>query len=320
MRVSVIIPSYKVAHCIARAVRSVLAQTEQDLEVIIVDDASTDGTLAIASQLAHEDPRVRCIALPENAGKSHAMNVATAAAAGAWIAVLDADDWYAPERLTTLIDAAEQHGVDMVADNLSYMDEHAHALSRFAFEASAPRLVNFDQFLANSDPFKLFDFGMLKPIFRTRFLRERGVAYEVKARRGQDWYMLFDYFAAGGVGLIHHAAHYYYTQPIGSISKKRAAGDRKPYPYDQYLAVNCLYEQRFAGRLSAHQAARLRERGHALKALAHWQEVKSTASAGQLSRALALTATAPSYCWKMLPKKVLAKMADARTRGARLGS
>jgi glycosyltransferase involved in cell wall biosynthesis len=104
-RVSVVIPLYNSAATLRRAVASALAQSLRDIEVLIVDDGSRDDSLSLAQQLAAEDPRVRVIALPENRGKPHAMNVAFAAARGTWTAVLDADDWYAPERLETLVTA-----------------------------------------------------------------------------------------------------------------------------------------------------------------------------------------------------------------------
>src|SRR4051812_27937990 len=93
-QISVVIPLYNSASTLPRAVESVLQQTLQDWELLIVDDASTDGSLAQARALGDENPRIRIVALPENRGKSRAMNVALPHAQGAWIAVLDADDWY----------------------------------------------------------------------------------------------------------------------------------------------------------------------------------------------------------------------------------
>ncbi len=116
-RVSIVIPLYNSASTLPHAVRSALSQTLRDIEVLIVDDGSRDTSLAEARAIAATDSRVRVIALPANRGKSHAMNRAIAQANGAWIAVLDADDWYEPDRLATLVAAGEAHEVALVADN-----------------------------------------------------------------------------------------------------------------------------------------------------------------------------------------------------------
>src|SRR4051812_7002043 len=110
-RISIVIPLYNSASTLPRAVRSALHQTLPDIEVLIVDDGSRDTSLAAARAIAATDSRVRVIALPANRGKSHAMNHAIAQADGAWIAVLDADDWYEPDRLATLLAAGEAHDV-----------------------------------------------------------------------------------------------------------------------------------------------------------------------------------------------------------------
>ena len=93
-------PAYNSAPTLRRAATSALDQDLRDLEVLIVDDASRDGTSRVAGELAAADSRVRVITLPRNRGKPFVMNMATAEARGRWIAVLDADDWYAPGRLS----------------------------------------------------------------------------------------------------------------------------------------------------------------------------------------------------------------------------
>ena len=73
-KISVIIPAYKVQSCLKRAVDSVLAQTCQDFEILIVDDASPDETLALATALAQKDTRIRVFSQTPNQGPSAARN------------------------------------------------------------------------------------------------------------------------------------------------------------------------------------------------------------------------------------------------------
>lgn len=96
--VSVIVPAYQAEHFIAGAVRSALRQTHRTLEVIVVDDGSTDGTVA---QLANiRDPRLRVLR-QENGGTAAARNTALAQAKGSFIAFLDSDDRWFPEKIAT---------------------------------------------------------------------------------------------------------------------------------------------------------------------------------------------------------------------------
>ncbi|MDP2432814.1 MAG: glycosyltransferase family A protein [Pseudomonadota bacterium] len=94
-RVSVIIPAYNAAWCVARALDSVLAQTWRDFELIVVDDGSRDGTSEI---LAGYGAAVRVV-VKTNGGLSSARNAGIAAARGEYVAFLDADDWWLPEKL-----------------------------------------------------------------------------------------------------------------------------------------------------------------------------------------------------------------------------
>jgi glycosyltransferase involved in cell wall biosynthesis len=95
--VSVVIPAYNRARLVGRAVASVIGQAYQNFEIIVVDDASTDDLAAALSAFA--DSRLRCIVHPDNRGAAAARNTGVAAAHGTFIAFLDSDDVWLPEKL-----------------------------------------------------------------------------------------------------------------------------------------------------------------------------------------------------------------------------
>lgn len=103
---SVVIPTYNRAKRAAAAVRSVLAQTEKDWECFVVDDGSTDDTKARLRPLG-QDPRVKLIFNEVNRGQHHCRNQAIRQSKAPWIAFLDSDDLYLPERLAALRRAVE---------------------------------------------------------------------------------------------------------------------------------------------------------------------------------------------------------------------
>ncbi|MCS6987499.1 MAG: glycosyltransferase [Sphingomonadaceae bacterium] len=98
-------PAWNRADTIAQAIASALAQTYPHLEVVVVDDASTDATREVVRRIAAADPRVRLIALGRNGGCAVARTVALDAARGRYVAFLDADDLWLAHKIERQIDA-----------------------------------------------------------------------------------------------------------------------------------------------------------------------------------------------------------------------
>lgn len=97
--VSVVIPAYNAERYLEDTVRSVLRQTYQDFEIILVDDCSTDGTKNMMDRLAEEDSRITVLQNPQNSGVSVTRNFGVSQAKGAWIAFLDSDDQWTADKL-----------------------------------------------------------------------------------------------------------------------------------------------------------------------------------------------------------------------------
>ena len=118
--VSVIIPTYNRAHLVGRAIRSVLNQTYQDFEIIVVDDGSTDNTEEVVKSF--NDPRIRYIRHEKNRGGSAARNTGIRAARGEYIAFLDSDDEWLPEKLAKQLPVFEKDSTcGAVYTDLLYM-------------------------------------------------------------------------------------------------------------------------------------------------------------------------------------------------------
>ena len=115
--VSVIMPAFNAADYIETAIRSVLRQTVTDLELIVVDDGSSDDTVAVATRTAGDDPRVRILTQP-NAGPGPARNTGFRAASGRFFAFLDSDDEWAPTFLASQLVVLEtRRDIDVVFGN-----------------------------------------------------------------------------------------------------------------------------------------------------------------------------------------------------------
>ena len=114
MRLSVIIPAYNCADTIEATLDSVLAQEVSGMEVIAVNDGSTDRTGEVLKRYARADERVR-VFTTENKGPAHARNFGIAAAQGGYIAFADSDDLLRPGMYAALLSLAEENGLDVAA-------------------------------------------------------------------------------------------------------------------------------------------------------------------------------------------------------------
>ena len=213
--VSVVIPAYNAADFVIDAYRSIVDQTIDDWEIIFVNDGSQDDTLSIIQSLASTDKRVKVVDLALNSGPACARNSALAIAEGDWIAMLDADDRFSPDRLEVATRAGELHAADIVLDNLFVVDAISGRTIFLAFEPNSDDLtiMNFPDFLRNIQSDTVFDFGYLKPIIRRRWLAANDIKYSDKLRRRQDLMLLLECYARHpSVILLSRAYYYYYLQ------------------------------------------------------------------------------------------------------------
>ena len=111
--VSIIVPMYNTAGCIARCVKSICAQTYKSIEIILLNDGSTDDTLAVCRALAASDHRIALVD-KTNTGAADTRNQGIALAHGKYIQFVDSDDWLAPDFTEKLVSAAEAHTADLV--------------------------------------------------------------------------------------------------------------------------------------------------------------------------------------------------------------
>lgn len=294
-RVTVVIPTYNAETTLLRAVRSALDQTLRQIEVIIVDDASHDSTWPLIADILLQDPRVRAIRHKQNTGKPTAMNRAIAIARGRWLAVLDADDWYHPDRLEALVPLAEQRQVDMVADNQFFYDAPANSVVGTAWPARPTAWeLTFDDFLAGSNAYETFNLGMLKPIMRLEFMRSSGLNYEEKARHGQDFFHLLQFFIAHGRAVIADTPHYYYTQPFGTISRCWSHQARKRYNFQNSYEINQIYLQEAEKTLPQRQLNLLKARNRRLRLLEYYYQTKDALAGHDWLQAIGLLARHPA--------------------------
>jgi succinoglycan biosynthesis protein ExoO len=283
VQATVVVPTFNTEATLGRALLSGLGQTMRSIEIIVVDDASTDRSWALICALAASDPRLRAIRNKTNRGKSVGMNRAISCANGRWLAVLDADDWYRADRLSALIDLGERRQVEMVADNQVFFDAAANRTVGCAWSpATTDWELTFDGFLEASDAYAMFNMGMLKPVMRTDFMRRTAIGYEEQARDGHDFLHLLTFYLAGGRAAISDTPYYHYTQPFGSISRQWSHLARKRYDFDMLQQLSQRFAARAQDKLTRSQRRCLRQRINQFGALEHYYRAKERLAEGDL--------------------------------------
>lgn len=254
-KVSVVMPAYKAAAFIAGAVASVRAQTLEDWELIVIDDCSPDDTAAAVDAAAEGDRRVRVVRAAQNGGVARARNLGNEHAGGDWIAVLDSDDAMAPQRLETLVAAAEAGGLDIIADDMTLVPfDDPGAEVRPYLGITEPVAVSLASWLdGNRAHLKTPVLGFLKPVFRREMIERTGTHYIPDLKVAEDCWFVADLLAEGARFGLHPEALYRYAVRPASLSRTRS--DQNVFSMQR--PVYEPFRARHAGRLTPEDLAAL---------------------------------------------------------------
>ena len=143
-KASVIVPVYKVEEYLEKCVQSILAQTERDFELILVDDGSPDRCGALCDSLAQTDPRIRVIH-QENQGLGGARNTGIREARGDWLLLVDSDDWIEPKILEKAMEAGLREEADLVMFAFRTVDEQGRELGVFREDMPKERGIGLQE-------------------------------------------------------------------------------------------------------------------------------------------------------------------------------
>jgi succinoglycan biosynthesis protein ExoO len=301
--VAVIMANYNGSRYIAAAIRSVIRQTLTSWELIVVDDASTDDSLAAATEAAADDPRIRIIAQPTNKGPGAARNRALDLVKARWIAILDNDDLMPPQRLEYLLRRAHIAGAAIIADNLMEFSATSRPRSflpeRLRREASWIPLATFihSNCLYSRTP----PLGYLKPLISTEIMRDLDLHYDETLHIGEDYYLLAYLMAHGYRLLLEPASVYFYRKHEKSVSHRLRTDD---------IIAQIAAEERFvrSGLSFPPQVeASLKRRQRTLRALLVYDTVITASKQRDFLRAVDCAATHP-YMWPLLIQPINARL------------
>lgn len=235
---SVIIPVYNAEKYLRGCMGSVLGQSLRELEVICVDDGSTDGSAAILAEYAEKDSRVRVLR-QENKGAGAARNLGIDAAKGEFVAFIDADDWAEKSYCSELVQCAYEHSADIVVCRAQRFDDATG-------EPLPSDWMLKEQYLpgkafAPEDIKKYifqFTYGQVwDKLFRRKFLTANGIRFP-EIRAAEDTSLAYiSLLSAKRIAVQPSVLIYYRVNRAGTTS-----GSFVKYPDAPFTAFNLVYE------------------------------------------------------------------------------
>ncbi len=232
-KVSIIVPVYNAEKYLERCIRSLKDQTLHEIEIILVDDSSTDSSLEICNQMAEDDARIKVLH-KRNEGAGYARNAALQIATGEYIGFLDSDDFAEIDMFQTLYEKAVQYDSDLVMSGVLFVDGNM-----FSKEGECIRKTYFDKDthfdteeslnklrmgIVGSEPYDSDDskYGMSiwKNLFKTEVIRKNHITFQSEREMlSEDALFMIDYISCIDKATGINAAFYHYCRNEDSISK-----------------------------------------------------------------------------------------------------
>lgn len=232
--ISIIVPIYKVEVYLDKCVRSIAAQTYENLEIILVDDGSPDKCPALCDAWAEKDRRVRVIH-KENGGLSDARNAGLAIATGEYISFIDSDDYIAPEFIAQLLAALQRTGADIAECATAYVDETGCILQH----RNTTPVSEMDKMEALRR--LVLEDGIYQTVWNKLYRRGvmEGILFE-KGKHHEDDFWTYQVFDRIQKLAVVEGALYFYLQRSGSIigagyTPKRLDGLEARFQRMEYL-------------------------------------------------------------------------------------
>ena len=212
--ISVIVPVYNVERYLSRCIDSILTQTYENLEIILVDDGSTDSSGQICEDYADKDPRIKTIHKP-NEGLADARNKGIEAATGAYCSFVDSDDYVAEDCIEDLYDMANANGAQIAV--CGYQKVYEDISDGTPGENNTEKTIKVYNSIDALSAL-LYQRGIISAAWGRLFKREVfGTVRFPKGRQHEDVAVMYKLFDQAGVIAVGSEKKYYYLQRSGSI-------------------------------------------------------------------------------------------------------
>ena len=217
IKISVIVPIYNAEKYIAQCIQSLLAQTLGEIEIIIVNDGSTDNSKSIILQYAANDGRIVFID-GGNEGVSAARNKGIIIAKGEYLGFVDADDYAAENMYQVLFEKAKEGGADVAICNVQLVSENKEGRQRLSLENAVINIeINRNAALTDLMHYK-YDHANFNKIYAADIIKQHGLRFNSEMKVHEDFLFNLMYFQYAKKGVSVHDALYNYRQHAASVT------------------------------------------------------------------------------------------------------
>lgn len=229
--ISVIIPVYNIQQHLRECLDSVLGQSYPHLQVICVDDGSTDESPAILAQYAQKDNRVQVIR-QQNAGPGAARNTGLEAATGEYVIFLDSDDWFEPDFLEKMVDTAQREGADVAICRAVEFDTNSGRELPSEWMMKKQYLPGKLAFAPQEMADHLFQFTYGMPwdkFYRRELLTTSGIRYPALKNSEDLAFVYPTLLAAKRIAVVDEVLIHHRINRMASVSNSRCGQPEAPY-------------------------------------------------------------------------------------------
>lgn len=234
MLVSIIIPAYNVEAYISRGIKSCLEQTYRNIEIVIIDDGSSDDTWKIIQVFQKEDGRIKAVR-QKNAGVSAARNHGLRVATGNYVLFLDSDDWLELDTVEKLLQCIRTNNNHLICTECFFVQDREGILLREqqGKNSEEVRIDREDALLTfgKSNAYKLQ--SSCYKLFNKGIIDKYSIYFEEGIYHGEDGLFTFEY-------LKHMKGLYYYPYPLWNILERVGSATMSPYNSKWLTAITAI--------------------------------------------------------------------------------
>ena len=240
--ISIIVPVYNAGKYLKDCVFSICKQSYNELEILLVDDGSSDDSLEICKELSATDNRIKVLT-KSNGGASSARNFGVDAATGEWIAFVDSDDFIQPLYIERLFNAVKEYGVDFVVSGIQYWDVKTNERQNRSYKKAY--LIADKTIEAILKKRIYLNGGPVSKLYKTSIVKDNNIYFNEKMSFAEDCDFMLRYFShIESIAFIDNSDYIYRLTP-NSLSHRQLSYETELYCLNEmvkrYNDIHSLY-------------------------------------------------------------------------------
>lgn len=216
-KISVIVPIYNVEKYLERCIQSIIKQTYKNLEIILVNDGSTDNCARICEEYAQRDSRIKVIH-KKNGGLADARNKGLEIATGEYIGFIDSDDYIEEDMYEYLYSLLQENNADISICGKYLVYEDGEIKSKYNVNDGI-KVFNTEEALIQLNSFSSFNMSVWDRLYKAEIVKDIKFPF---GKKSEDYFVMYQYFSKAQKVVVSELPKYYYFQRANSISRGKA--------------------------------------------------------------------------------------------------